>query len=140
MSQTGSQERYGLFILSILVFLAGATVFVLKFDNVGIRALSGLCFIVSVYLVRKSSVHRRPTLANATGEGGNADAQERPGRTMWTVGIALVPLAMGSYFWLYEDALHGYNEALPVYVFAGVALACTLVWPYLLAKVLKVLK
>ncbi|MFZ1974392.1 MAG: hypothetical protein WAU89_16225 [Candidatus Acidiferrales bacterium] len=39
-----------------------------------------------------------------------------------------------SYLYLYHDAIHGYHEALPVYVFAGVGLACTIVWAYLVAK------
>ena len=55
---------------------------------------------------------------------------------MWTVGVALLLLAGASFFYLYQDALHGYQEALPVYVFAGVGLACALVWSYLVSKVL----
>jgi hypothetical protein len=55
---------------------------------------------------------------------------------MWIIGAALLLLTGVSFFYLYQDALHGYHEALPVYVFAGVGLACALVWSYLVSKML----
>jgi len=57
-------------------------------------------------------------------------------RVMWFVGIALLLLTGVSFLYLYNDALHGYHEALPVYLFAAVGLACALVWSYLVSKIL----
>jgi len=37
---------------------------------------------------------------------------------------------------LYDDALAGYHDTLPVYVFAGVAIVCMGIWGYLISKIL----
>jgi hypothetical protein len=58
-------------------------------------------------------------------------------RLAWAVGIGLVPAVAVSYLYLYRDAVHGGHEVLPVYVFAGVALACAVVWPYIATKILR---
>ena len=51
------------------------------------------------------------------------------------VGAALLLLWGGASLLLYWDARHGYQEGWPVYLFAGVALACAVVWSYLVANV-----
>ncbi len=60
-------------------------------------------------------------------------AARPPGRLLWVVSIALLVLAVAAFLYLYEDALHGYHDVLPVYVFAGVGVACAVVWSYLVA-------
>lgn len=136
MAQTAPQKRYGLFSLAILLFLlAGAALF-LGSHNFAIRSVGLVGCIVGVYLVRASNVHAPRASAVAAGEGPDSREKKRPGPLMWTVGVALLLLAGASFFYLYQDALHGYQEALPVYVFAGVGLACALVWSYLVSKVL----
>jgi len=51
------------------------------------------------------------------------------------VSIALLPAAGMSYLHLHNDAIHGAQEIFPVYVFAGIGLACILAWSYLIAKI-----
>jgi hypothetical protein len=54
---------------------------------------------------------------------------------MWFVGAALLVVWGISFLYLYKDALDGYREALPVYVFAGIGLACALFWSYLSSRI-----
>jgi putative flippase GtrA len=93
--------------------------------------------LVSVYLVRISHVHARSTANFAADQGADTKAKKVPGRLTWLLGIALLLLTGISYLYLYYDALHGYHEVVPVYLFAGVGLACALVWAYLFAKLLQ---
>jgi hypothetical protein len=66
--------------------------------------------------------------------GQIAGSTRLPGRLTWSIGVLSLILAGAAFLYLYNDALHGYHELLPVYVFAGTALACTLVWSYLVSR------
>jgi hypothetical protein len=141
MQMTASQQgprkaRRGLFALAILLLLAAIAAFSMGGKDFTIRSLGVAALIASVYLIRASNVHSRPAVVITSSQGADSDAKKSGGRLMWIVGAALLPIAIASYFYLKQDALHGYHEVLPVYVFAGVAVLCTLVWSYLVARVL----
>jgi hypothetical protein len=125
VSQTTPRKRYGLYSLAILFLVLGGACFIAGYRSFAIRSLGLVALMVSAYFVRISKFHASPV---------PVIREKGPGRLAWTIGIALVPAAGMSYLYLYNDAIHGYHEALPVYVFAGVALACAIVWAYLVAK------
>jgi len=130
------QKRYWLFVLAVLLLLAGGAALFMGPKNFGIWSLGlGAC-IVSVYLIRVSNVHSRSVSAATGSEGTDSKAKKGQGRLIWIIGAALLPLAGASFFCLYQDALHGYHETTPVYVFAGVAALCALVWSYLASRLL----
>jgi hypothetical protein len=130
-SQTGPRKRYGLFILAIfMLVLAGVAMF-LGMHNFTIRTVGLACSIISVYLVRISNVHARPTLDTAVDSGATLHAEARPGLPIRMVGVGLLLLTGASAFYLYRDDLHGYHNVLPVYLFVAVAVACGLVWAYI---------
>jgi hypothetical protein len=135
-AQQTTRKRYSLFVLAILLLLLSGVALFLGAHNFAIRAVGLVGCIVSVYLIRMSKVHAGPTTAIAADQHADAKAKNRPGRPIWIVGVALLLLAGGSLLYLYQDALHGYHEALPVYLFAGVGLTCTVVWSYLISKIL----
>ena len=135
MSQTAPQKRYGLFSLAILLLLLGGASFFIGSRTFVIRSLGALACIASVYLVRISNVRDRPF--SVVGSSQVAGSTRRPGRLTWSIGVVSLLLAGASFLYLYNDALHGYHEALPVYVFAGTALACALVWSYLVSRLLQ---
>jgi hypothetical protein len=93
-----------------------------------------MALIVSANFVRVSKVHASAAPTIRTDLEADSKGEKGPGGVAWAIGIALVPAAGMSYLYLYNDAIHGYHEALPVYVFAGVGLACAVVWAYLVAK------
>ena len=53
---------------------------------------------------------------------------------MWLVGGSLLVLAGVAFWLLYLDALHGYHTLWPVYTFAGVMVAGTVAWAYIVMK------
>ena len=57
-----------------------------------------------------------------------------PSRLLWVLSGVCALAIVGSFAYLYKDALDGYHEVLPVYVFSGTVVAGTLVWSYLAAK------
>jgi hypothetical protein len=142
MPMTAAQQdprkvRRGLFAVAILLLLAAGAAFFMGGKDFTIRSLGLLALIVGVYLVRASKVNStRSALVITSSQGTDSDAKKSGGRLMWIIGAALLPIAVASYFYVQQDALHGYHEVLPVYVFAGVAVLCTLVWSYLVARVL----
>jgi hypothetical protein len=131
MSQGAPQKRYGLFSLAILLLLLGGASLFLGSRTFVIRSLGALACIASVYLIRMSNVRARPF---SVVSGQIAGSTRLPGRLTWSIGAVSLLLAGASFLYLYNDALHGYQEVLPVYVFAGTALACALVWSYLVSR------
>jgi hypothetical protein len=121
------RKRYGLFVLAILLLLAGAVGFYLGSHNPWIRILGLLAVTASVRLVQMSRVHDGSGLGEASGLE-DLDTAKGPGRLLWIVSLASVPVLGTSCFLLYLDALHGYHETWPVWVFTGVALACIGIW------------
>lgn len=137
VSQETPRKRYGLLILAILLLLSGGGALYAGSHNFAIRSLGLVAIVASAYLVRISRVHNRSGSSAASGQGIDSKAARRPGRLLWTVSVALLLLAGVSYLYLYNDALHGYHEVLPVYMFAGVGLACVLVWSYLVSRIVR---
>jgi len=123
------QKRYGLFILAIFLLLSAGAAFYVASDSLPIRSLAALALIASVYLVRVSHVHTRDSGARV-----DFTASERPRATVWFLGIALLGLAGVSYWLMHIDALHGGHTGWPAYMFAGVAVACAVVWGYIITK------
>ena len=132
MSQTAPQKRYGLFSLAILLLLLGGAFFFVGSGAFVFRFLGALACIASIYLIRISNVRDRPF--SVVGSVQISGSTPRPGRLTWSIGVLSVLLAGASFLYLYNDALHGYHELLPVYVFAGTAFACALVCSYLVSR------
>lgn len=126
--------RYWLFALAALLLLAGGAAFFIEPEKLGIRFLALVACIASVYLIRASSVHSRATCAATSGPTTDSRTKRRRVRLSWVIGAALLPMAAASFLYLYEDALHGYQEILPVYIFAGVAALCAAAWSYLASR------
>ena len=135
-AQKATPKRYSLFVLAIaLLLLAGAAMYLGSHDFT-IRTVGLVACAVSIYLVRISNVHTRPIAITAPDQRAGTEGGKGPGRRLWMVSVVLLLMAGASYSSLYQDARHGGHEVLPVYVFAGVALACALVWSYLITKLL----
>ena len=135
-SQKVVRKRYGLFVLAILLLLLGVVGNYLGSHNFPIRVLGLISVMASIYLARISRVHNGSRLPEAGGPGKNYKIEKGPGRLLWIVSLAFVPLLGASVFLLHIDAVNGGHEAWPADVFAGVGLASAIVWGCLVAKIL----
>ena len=135
ISQNVVTKRYGLFVLAILLLLLGGVGIYLGSNNYPIRVLGLISIMVSVYFVKISRVYNGSSLHEARGPGKNYKIENGPGRLLWIVSLAAVALLGASGFLLHIDAVNGGHEAWPVDIFAGVALACAIVWGYLAARI-----
>lgn len=132
---TATQNRVGkrpsLFVLAILLLLLGGVGIYAGSHNYPIRVIGVLAIVAGAYFVRATHVQNR----SRSNQGTNLKIAIGPARSLWIVSLALVPL-LGAAFWLmYIDAENGGHEAWPADVFAGVGLACAIVWGYLAAKI-----
>ena len=125
----------GLFVLAILLLLLGGVGIYIGSNNYPIRVLGLASIMASVYLARISRVRNGPSLSETRGLGTNCKTQKGPGRLLWIISLALVPLLGASAFLLHIDAVNGGHEAWPADIFAGVVLACAIVWGYLAARI-----
>ena len=126
-------KRYFL-VVAIVLLLAGGAGLYFGSQDFEVRSLALVAIVAVTYIVRLSRVpHGDPFLATNQG----TDSQESKGsvRRLWIVGIAFVLVAGLSYMYLYNDALHGYHEALPVYVFASVGVAGVFVCGFLVSRI-----
>jgi hypothetical protein len=137
MNQAAPKKKYGLFALAILLLLLGALTCFLGSKSFVIRSLGLMACMASVYLVRASNVHKTRSLSVETaGVVEGERIKRRPGRLLWTLAGALALLWVASLLYLYLDTLHGDHDVQPIYLFAAVSLAGTIVWPYLITKIL----
>ena len=134
MSHKVPRKRHGVYALAILMLFWAGGAMIAGSHNFAIRSLALAACMVSVYLVRISNVHTRSVSDANSSQLMNSIAPKRPSAAMWTVAAALAALLGVSCLLLYRDALHGYHEILPVYLFAGVAAVCALYWAYLASK------
>ena len=135
-SQKVARKRHGLFVLAILLLLLGGVGIYVGSHNYPIRALGVVALMASAYLVRISHVHDRSRLPEASGQGTGFKTAKGPGSVLWIISLALVPLLGAAFLLLHIDGVNGGHEAWPADVFAGVGLACAVVWGYLVAKIL----
>jgi len=130
------RKRYGLYALAILLLLIGGAALFVGRNNFGVRCLGLVAIIASGYLIRISNVRARPSLPMTSGDAEDSKAGKKGTRLMWIIGAALVPVAGASFFYLYQAGLNGSRDTLPAYIFAGVAVICTVVWSYLVSRLL----
>jgi hypothetical protein len=135
MPETAQKKRYVLFSLAIVLFAFAAVIFLLGSSYPAIRPLAGIACVAAAYLVRMSNVHRSQSLPNVPVFGVGFTEEKRFRRLLWVISIALVPLLCVSLILMYVDAANGGNESWPVYVLAGVSLACATVWGGLIANI-----
>ena len=136
MDEKMLKKRYGLFALAVLLLAFACAAFVLAPNNFAIRLLGIAAIVVSVWLVRRSGIHTQSRGLVSSG-GTTARAGSRLGIVGWAAGVGSLLAAGASYFYLRNDALHGYHQVSPVYVFAGVGLACAVIWGYIAVKLLQ---
>jgi len=135
LGNDGSQKKkYGLFVFALLLLTAGGVGLFLGLHNRMVRSLGVMAVMIGAYLVRASNVHSRPAAFVANRQGAGFTAAKGPGRLAWIAAVALVPLLGVSYLYLESDAIHGANDVMPVYLFAGVGVACAVVWGYIAAS------
>lgn len=118
----------------MFVLVVGGVIFYVGSGNYLIRSVGLIAVLASTYFVRLSRLHTRAGLAAGGNQRLGLETQSGPGRLLWVVSLALLPAAIGAYFLLYVDALHGSHEVWPVYLFAGVGVVCAVVWSLLAAK------
>ena len=133
MSDSSYTKRYGLFALAIALLVCGALSLAMGSTHFLVRPLGGLACLVSVWLVKVSRVYAKSDVA-ASARNVSAGTSERPRPIMWALGAVSLIAAGISYLYLYKDALDGYHDILPVYLFATAMLVCAVVWGYLMAK------
>lgn len=119
-----------LFALAVILILCAAVFAYFGTNSFLIRSAGLLLLAIGLYLVKISRVD--PTRRLRKDKGLNSTtAMRRPTRRMWITGVAMFVVLGVSSFYLYKDALDGYHEVWPLYLFVGVGLVCTVFWSYL---------
>ena len=109
------RNRSLVILASLLLALGGVALYR------GSNVLGGIACVAGVYLIGKSK-GQKPT--------------NPPGPLMWTLGAASLVLMGVSYFFLYNDATHGYQQIWPVYLFACIGVVCGLFLSVLVARLM----
>ncbi len=109
---------------------------VIDFNDFMIRSSGVLMCIIGAYLVKISNIRSLKGLRSTHNKSLNLMTPSRPGRLVWAMGAASVVATGVSFIYLYQDALDGYHQIWPVYMFAASALICALVCAYLVSKLM----
>ena len=133
-SQNSPAKRRALLALAFLLLLLGGVGLYFGSHNFPIRSLGLAAIMASTYAVRISRGHVRPALPKASGRTIELKT-EGPGRALWILSIAFVPLLGAAFLLMDIDSVNGGHEVWPVYLFAGVVFAGVLVWGCLVARI-----
>jgi hypothetical protein len=135
-SRNSTRKKYSLLALAIILLLFGGVCLYRGSHDFQIRSLGLAAILASTYLVRRSRVPGRTDLPDANGRGKDPITSKGPSRRLWIVSAGLLPVLGVAIFMMCSDAVtDGGNATWPVDVFAWVAIVCTLVWSYLVAKI-----
>lgn len=137
------RKRYGLYVLAIVLLLAGAAALILEWNSFAqggtaflIWSLGPLMIVASTKLVKASNVRVRSSSTIAGDQNSIASGRKRITWRSWLAGAASLIVFWISYHYLFKDALRGYHQVWPVYAFAGAGLICALALGYLAARLL----
>jgi len=137
ISQKTPPRRYGLLIFALLLLFSGGATLFWGMHNFILHFVGLVMIVASTYFFRISRFYVRSSSSVASGPSTDFKTSNGPGRLLWVVSIALLLLAGASYLNLYRDALNGYHEVAPVYIFAGVGVLCAVVWSYLASRIIR---
>ena len=130
------KQQYSLFIFSIVLLVLGGTAIFIGSSNFEVRSIGVLSCLISVYLVRISNIHANSDSVIENTKQAHSKPPTHFRRSIWVIGVVLLPILGLSFSNLYRDAIHGYHDVMPVYLFAAVAAICALLWSYLVSRML----
>ena len=118
----------------ILLICAGVALLVgIGIHDNEIRAVGAVLCVVSASFF-KISKNQIPTDLDRTGPETRISAtNKRANQLLWIASLESVPLLGTSFHFLYRDAVRGYDQFWPVYLFAGVSVVCASIWGALIA-------
>jgi len=134
VDQEKPQKKYGLFVLAIVLLLAGGATLFWGSSEYAIQTAGVLVILASIQLVRMSHVHDRSTPSSASIQGQGFKGANRPRRLGWGLFAGLVIAMAACYVWISNDIAQGGRSVLPVLVFGGLAMVASVVFGYLLVR------
>lgn len=113
----------------LLIALAGAGM-AMGGNNFAIRFLAIVAGLTGVACVRRINVRTPPSSATEAPQQWWANSQHSFGTPSGIISLILVPIMAMASFFLYRDAIQGYHESWPLYLFFWTGIICTLCWAY----------
>jgi hypothetical protein len=128
------KNRYGKFVVAVVLLLLGLVVNIRYFNNFPLRSLGLLLLVVGAFLMKTSNIHGMKAVNSSSGLHLISPTRNRPGPLAWTASLSSVVALVISYIFLCQDANAGGHEAWPAYAFAGSALYGAIAWGYVVSK------
>jgi hypothetical protein len=136
------EKRHSLIVLQVLLLVLGGVAFYVAPHYSVIRSLGAIACLVSVILIQKSKGKAPSVSSDTTFQRSAGTTYQRPdpkvniplGPLMWTLGAASLLLMGVAWFFLRNDAAHGYHQLWPVYFFGGAVLVCVIFLSSLVAR------
>lgn len=128
------KNNSGLYVIGVTLLIGGAAVIFIGFNDSLIRSAGvGLC-LISSYLIRISSTNRMRKISSERGQNPHIFGRKPLGYFVWALGLASALSFVISFIYLYKDAIDGYQQIWPLYVFFGSTISCALVWGYIVVR------
>jgi len=122
--------------VGVILLLVGGALLYTGGSRFEVRTLGFLACLLGVYMIRKSTLRDSSRYSGAEKLSSSDGPSQRPSKKMWMVGVGLIALVGVSFFFLYEDAIGGYKDVVPVYFFTAAILVTAAFWAYLIARIL----
>jgi hypothetical protein len=130
--QPPNKRKFALLTAAFLLLVLAGAGMAMGGNNFAIRSLAIVAGLAGVACVRRINVHTPPGSATEAPQRG--DALERLiGRPIGIISLILIPIMAMASFFLFRDAVQGYHESWPLYLFFWTGIICTLCWAYVVS-------
>jgi hypothetical protein len=128
--QPPNKRKFALLTAAFLLLALAGAGMAMGENNFAIRSLAVVAGLAGLACVRRINVHTPPGSATEAPQQGEGKLAILIGRPIGIISLILIPIMAMASFFLYRDAVQGYHESWPLYLFVWTGIICTLCWAY----------
>jgi hypothetical protein len=131
--QPPNKRKFALLTAAFLLLVLAGAGMAMAGNNFAIRSLAIVAALAGVACVRRINVHAPPGSATEAPQQGGGKLATLIRHPIGIISLILVPIMAMASFFLYKDAVQGYHESWPLYLFFWTGIICTLCWAYVVS-------
>jgi hypothetical protein len=118
----------------LLIF--GGILFVAFIDEGLVRSIGVAMVVASAFVFKYYRGRFTPEATSIRYPASGKIERKEVTPTAWLLGVATILLSVFTFMLLYKDAVDGYHQPGPVYLFVGAILFCSVVWGRIVSRLL----
>jgi hypothetical protein len=131
--QPPNRRKFALLTVAFLLLAFAGVAMAKGGDDFRIRSLAMIAGFTSLACIRRINVRKPSASATEASQRAESSWATPLRRPIGIISIVLVPIMALASFFLYRDAVQGYHQSWPLYLFVWTGVICSLCWAFLVA-------